>query len=274
MKKWIVLLAVLTLLGGCGKKEEAAKLPEHTDAQTSLSAVIEQPAPSKPATVIEVQTQGVEPSVPQEPQEVPAEEPAEVPETVEETEEAVPGLPDIDITSWEYILANAENDISTYAPNTYEVEGHLVDIRCADALAAFLQAARSEGLSAYLSSAYRDYDTQNYLYQRKVEQYGDPDIAATIVAPPGTSEHQTGLAFDITDQYYEFKDASLENTALFQWMSQHCHEYGFIVRYPYEKQDVTGIIYEPWHFRYVGVEAATYIMENGLCLEEFLELYK
>ena len=69
------------------------------------------------------------------------------------------------------------------------------------------------------------------------------------------------------------KDSSLENTATYQWMKEHCQEFGFIVRYPNDKQDITKIIYEPWHFRYVGVEAATYIMEKGLCLEEFLELY-
>ena len=136
----------------------------------------------------------------------------------------------------------------------------------------FVEAARAEGLRVYLSSGYRDYATQNYLYQRKVGQYG-AEVAKTIVAPPGTSEHQTGLACDITDQYYEFKDASLENTALYQWMSEHCQEYGFIVRFPKGKEDITGIIYEPWHFRYVGVDAATYIMENDLCLEEFLQLY-
>lgn len=107
-----------------------------------------------------------------------------------------------------------------------------------------------------------------------MEQYGSEEEAAAIVAPPGTSEHQTGLACDITDQYYELKNSSLEDTALFQWMSQHCQEYGFIVRYPKDKEDVTGIIYEPWHFRYVGEEAAAYIMEHGLCLEEFLALYE
>jgi len=154
------------------------------------------------------------------------------------------------------------------------VEGQPVDYRIVEPLNAFIAAARAEGLSVYLSSAYRDYATQNYLYNRKIQQYGDPAVAARIVAPPGTSEHQTGLALDITDRYYEMKDSSLENTALYQWMSAHCHEYGFIVRYPKDKEDVTGIIYEPWHFRYVGVEAATYIMENGLCLEEFLALYE
>ena len=70
------------------------------------------------------------------------------------------------------------------------------------------------------------------------------------------------------------KNSELENTELYQWLSAHCHEYGFIVRYPKDKEEVTGIIYEPWHFRYVGVEAATYIMENGLCLEEFIALYQ
>ena len=126
----------------------------------------------------------------------------------------------------------------------------------------------------YLSSTYRDYDTQKYLYERKVAQYGgNTAVAASIVAPPGTSEHQTGLCADITDRYYEMKDRSLENTALFKWMNAHCAEYGFILRYPDGKQDVTGIIYEPWHFRYVGKEAAAFIMENDLTLEEFLALY-
>ena len=87
---------------------------------------------------------------------------------------------------------------------------------------------------------------------------------------PGTSEHQTGLALDITDRYYEMKDASLANTALFQWMSAHCHEYGFIVRYPEDKQDITKIIYEPWHWRYVGVDAAKEMKASGQCLEEYL----
>lgn len=93
------------------------------------------------------------------------------------------------------------------------------------------------------------------------------------MAPPGTSEHQLGLAADITDRYYEFKDESLENTELYKWTSQHCAEYGFIVRYPKDKTSVTGIMYEPWHFRYVGVTAAAYIMDSGLTLEEFVGLY-
>lgn len=204
-------------------------------------------------------------------------------ESEQPAEELGSGLPDIDITSWEYVLVNASNNIGDYAPQTENLEGQELDHRIIQAMKDFVAAARAEGLNVYLSSGYRDYNTQSYLYNRKISQGYSAEDAARIVAPPGTSEHQTGLACDITDRYYELKDSSLENTALYQWMSQHCHEYGFIVRYPKDKSglttadaadSVTGIIYEPWHFRYVGVEAATYIMENGLCLEEFVELYK
>ena len=101
-----------------------------------------------------------------------------------------------------------------------------------------------------------------------------PAAAARIVNRPGTSEHQLGLCADITDKFYEVKTKELEKTALYQWMYAHCQNYGFILRYPADKQDITGVMYEPWHFRYVGKEAAAYIMGNGLCLEEFLDLYK
>ena len=182
--------------------------------------------------------------------------------------------PDVDIDSWEFILANPDNSVKEYAPKTAPVEGVELDERIVPAMQEFLEAARSEGLWVVLASGYRSYEEQQYLFQEKVAQYGDEDVAATIVARPGTSEHQTGLAADITDQYYDIKKQSLEETELYQWMSAHCQDFGFIVRYPQDKEDITGIIYEPWHFRYVGKEAAAYIMENSLTLEEFLELYR
>ena len=181
--------------------------------------------------------------------------------------------PDIDPDSWEYILANPWNDIGDYTPELASLEGQRFDVRIVDAMRAFAQAARAEGLSVFLSSGYRSYAEQTYLFNRKAAEYGEA-VAATIVARPGTSEHQTGLCCDITDRYYEQKDRTLENTALYQWMSAHCQEYGFIVRFPDGREDVTGIIYEPWHFRYVGVEAAEYITEHDLTLEEFLDLYR
>lgn len=204
----------------------------------------------------------------------PTPEPTPTP-TSTPTPEPTPYRPDIDISSWEYLLINSKNNIGEYVPELTLLEGsQYFDSRAVDALQDFIDAARAEGLSVFLSSSYRSYAEQEYLYNRKVQQYGDPAVAATIVAPPGTSEHQSGLCADITDIYYATKDSSLENTALFKWMYAHCQEYGFILRYPKDKQDITGIIYEPWHFRYVGVEAATFIMENGLCLEEFIELYQ
>ena len=153
--------------------------------------------------------------------------------------------------------------------------GRYFDARAVDALKDFIAGARAEGLSVCLSSAYRSYNEQTYLFNRKVSQCGgDEAAAARIVNRPGTSEHQLGLCADITDKFYEVKTKELEKTALYQWMYAHCQDYGFILRYPADKQDITGVMYEPWHFRYVGKEAAAYIMGNGLCLEEFLDLYK
>lgn len=195
----------------------------------------------------------------------------------QEPEGRADGLPDVDLTAWNLILVNKEeenyfNDGETPPPLT-DFEGHQVDERIIEPLQSFVGAARAEGLSVVINSGYRSYADQNYLYNRKVAQVGDPEQAAKIVYPPGHSEHETGLCLDIANQFYETKDSSLENTSTFQWMQEHCWEYGFIVRYPKDKQEITDCIYEPWHFRYVGIEAAEYIMKNGICLEEFYDLY-
>ena len=207
----------------------------------------------------------------------------------------LPAPPEIAITEWQYLLVNAAHQLETvdYAP---ESMGYLnmtgdetdiqtthsdyrcaVDLRIAQALVDFTQACKAAGLPVYLSSGYRSYNEQQYLYNRKVGQGYSEEVAKTIVAYPGTSEHQTGLCCDITDYYRETKDSSLAQTATYQWLCDHCTEYGFVVRYPEDKSgsadSITGIIYEPWHFRYVGVEAAKYMTENHLCLEEFTELY-
>ena len=184
-------------------------------------------------------------------------------------------LPAIDPSSWEFLLANNEHSVQEYHPEVAALEDVYLDVRIIPAMESFIEAARNQGLEVVLNSGYRSYEEQTWLFENKVAQYnGDEATAATIVARPGTSEHQTGLAADITDGWYEIKKQDLENTALYQWMSTNCQKYGFIVRFPKGKEDITGIIYEPWHFRYVGEEAATYIMKNSLTLEEFLELYE
>ncbi len=189
----------------------------------------------------------------------------------------LPAPPDIDVTSWEYILASADHPLPDgYAPPDISHVGSReipCDSRIADALYSFAVDCQEAGNEVYLSSAYRSYSEQKSLFDAKVEDYGYEE-AARIVLPPGTSEHQTGLCCDITDIYRSPKTPSvLEQTETFQWLNAHCEQYGFILRYPEDKQEITDIIYEPWHFRYVGKEAAKYIKDNNLCLEEFLALY-
>ena len=97
------------------------------------------------------------------------------------------------------------------------------------------------------------------------------ELAAAEVARPGTSEHQLGLAVDIISNVHPELDESWAQTEEAEWLKENCADYGFILRYPPDKSGITGIVWEPWHFRYVGEEAAQYIMENDLCLEEYLE---
>lgn len=171
-------------------------------------------------------------------------------------------------------------------PSDWQVElvsigsGHQVDRRCYDDLTAMLSACRAAGLKPIVRSSYRTQATQKQLYENKVRQwkgYGYSDAqarkkAATIVAVPGTSEHQLGWAVDLVDASYQVLDEKQAKTPAQQWLMEHSWEYGFILRYPTDKSDITGIIYEPWHYRYVGREYAKEIYDSGLCLEEWLTL--
>jgi D-alanyl-D-alanine carboxypeptidase len=145
----------------------------------------------------------------------------------------------------------------------------LFDVRAADKLEEFIEAARNQGLDVILSSTYRSYEDQSYLYDLKVDEYGEEE-AQTIVAIPGTSEHQTGLAADIMDEVYPYLNEWQEHTEAQAWLMEHAPEYGFILRYPPDASDITGIIYEPWHYRYVGEKFAKEITKRGLTLEEYV----
>ncbi len=142
-----------------------------------------------------------------------------------------------------------------------------------------LKAGRKEGLRFEICSSYRSVERQQELLDEDIDalmrQGYTYDEAYEEVTretmPPGYSEHSTGLAFDIVSLDYQMLDDKQASTKECLWLQEHCQEYGFILRYPQGKEDITGIDYEPWHFRYVGVEAATYIMENDLTLEEYLE---
>lgn len=124
-----------------------------------------------------------------------------------------------------------------------------------------------------VTSAYRSYNTQVSLFNREIEIKGSEEVAAQWVARPGYSEHQTGLVFDLDLNYASSSGGiDYDGKGIYKWVNEHCQNYGFIIRYPDNKQDITGIVYEPWHFRYVGVPHAVYMADNNLCLEEYIEL--
>lgn len=138
--------------------------------------------------------------------------------------------------------------------------------------------ARAAGLQPLICSSYRTWDTQEQLFEQEVQNWLSrgyireeaEEQASVWVARPGASEHQTGLAVDIVDLSYQVLDQGQEDTPVQRWLMEHCWEYGFVLRYPTDKSGLTGIGYEPWHYRYVGLEAAQEIAEQGLCLEEYL----
>ena len=198
----------------------------------------------------------------------------------QEAEEPAAGEEEAD-DSWMLMLVNFENPLPEgyEAPELTKVRtGHYVDSRIYDALQEMLSAARAAGVSPLICSSYRTWAGQTKLYNNQVRRWKSWGYigaeaeakAATWVARPGTSEHQTGLALDIVDLYYQGLYASQANTATQKWLMAHCAEYGFILRYPKDKVEITGVNYEPWHYRYVGVDAAKAITESGMCLEEYL----
>ena len=181
---------------------------------------------------------------------------------------------------WELLLVNDWNPL----PSGYDSDvtfstvsgGKQVDSRIIDAVNRMLNDAASYDLAVV--SAYRPQEEQEVLYWRKVKQYTDQGysdleaqkVGGTIVKRPGFSEHNCGLAMDVGGSGDYTLEQSFGNTPAYTWLMEHCADYGFILRFPQGKEDITGVIYEPWHYRYVGVEAARYIMDNDLCLEEYL----
>lgn len=156
-----------------------------------------------------------------------------------------------------------------------------IDRRCYDDLIRMLDDCRAAGNSPYICSAYRTWDKQQALFDNKIQRLENEGMdadtarveAAKVVAVPGTSEHQLGLALDIIDTGYTNLDEGQEDTATQQWLMAHCWDYGFILRYPNGTTDITGIIYEPWHYRYVGRTAAAQIHELGVTFEEYIDMF-
>lgn len=180
---------------------------------------------------------------------------------------------------WSLILINKDHLI----PDDYTFELTTItdsvtaDVRCAGALVDMIREARYDGVYLYIVSPYRDLERQTYVFNRKVDslmaegyEYDEAyKLAAQVVAPPGTSEHQIGLAFDfVTDGYWKL-DEGFADTDGGKWLAENAQYYGFILRYPKGKEDITTIEFEPWHYRYVGTEAAKEMVRLGLTLEEY-----
>lgn len=154
-----------------------------------------------------------------------------------------------------------------------------VDETIYDALKEMLTDGTNSGLNFCVASAYRSTSRQEEILNSDIEAYMSKGMdyeeayneATRQVMPPGYSEHETGLALDIVAADYQLLDDAQENTEENRWLRENCWKYGFILRYPKDKEDITQIDYESWHFRYVGTEAAEYIMKNNITLEEYIE---
>lgn len=183
--------------------------------------------------------------------------------------------------NWAIALVNEGHPLDTsYVPaEMTEIESERsVDSRIADDLKRMLSDAKDAGLSMYVASAYRSYEKQREVFNNTMQDWISQgysplnayDETKKSVAVPGTSEHATGLAVDIISSEYEALDDRQGDTEEQKWLMEHCWEYGFILRYPSDKSDVTNIVYEPWHYRYVGKEAAKEITEQNITLEEYV----
>lgn len=186
-----------------------------------------------------------------------------------------------DKKDWKLTLVNKQHPI----PEGYTFElGTIKDAMKCDKrvipdLMGMLQGAQKDGVNLVICSPYRDMNRQVALFQSKVEKYMEDGMGymeaykstAQAVTIPGSSEHQMGLAIDIVEEGYPYLNEGFANTKAGQWLAEHSVEYGFIVRYPKGKEYITSIEFEPWHFRYVGKEAAIYMKVKGLCLEEFVD---
>lgn len=178
---------------------------------------------------------------------------------------------------WSLVLVNQWNPMTTDGNEVETVElsnGQMVDARIYPQLQQMFDAMRADGVYPVVASGYRTKQKQEQLYKEKVAAYEAKGMseeqakaeAEHWVSVPGTSEHELGLAVDINaDGIHSTGDA------VYEWLSQHACEYGFIQRYPPDKTEITGVEHEPWHYRYVGVKAAGSIQRRGICLEEYLE---
>lgn len=200
--------------------------------------------------------------------------------------EALPEFspPDVGVSvpegEWALKLVNFENLLAQdFTVELGSVDGKKVDARIAEVTKKLCSDAAADGVNIYVQSSYRTVEKQTSLFENKVNSIMSPDktreeaeaVAAMTVARPLTSEHHLGLAIDFLSSEFPEMEEPFENTAAFTWMTENAWKYGFILRYPKGFTEITGVNYEPWHWRFVGVKAAYEIREAGTCLETYLQ---
>ncbi len=190
-------------------------------------------------------------------------------------------LPDVDIHSWEFTLCNSYNSRGWLTCERGNLEGIGIDERIREAAATLMADARAAGYTIYIARAYLNTEWLENMYLTTFwVSRDDPILTARSFQAPGVSEHQTGLSIDFTDTIahaanyeFQFEDPEIFDSELYAWLMEHCADYGFIFRYPAEKAPWYGTPCTHAHFRYVGVQAAKFMTEHDLCLEEFISLY-
>ena len=274
-----LLAALLLLLTACAGKSGA---PSDPDSQTVFvpadSAPEPAPSPAGEQGSAAPADGGQTPETPPAqttPDRAETDPPEEnPPEETQPPEEDPPEEPPAEETDWRLILVNADHPIPEgYTFPILELpNGHAVDERIYPELMQMFEDARAAGIYPLINESYRTAEEQQDIMDSYIRRYEASGMsheeavaeAHRVVAEPGTSEHQLGLALDIKAEF------DSDPWPTWEWLLQNCWRYGFIRRYATDKEAITGYAYEPWHFRYVGVEAAKEIMEQGLCLEEYL----
>lgn len=276
---FFLLLALFCLLIGIMIGKSLPHEDKHTqDSDSTLDSVISSEESSTESySEIVTDTLELEPEIPKS-NTSDSEVESERRLTISEME-----IPD---TSWAYYLVNRSNPIPDDLEDSISFKGvwsngrsYYFDERAADFAECMINDAAEDGVTLLVCSAYRSYERQVANFDNRLRSYASAKysfanayaLTCGYIAIPGTSEHHTGLAVDFITPGYMYLDDGFEETVAYKWLVEHCADYGFILRYPSEKSELTGINYEPWHFRFIGFEHAKDIMESGLCLEEYME---
>ncbi|MBP0963088.1 MAG: M15 family metallopeptidase [Oscillospiraceae bacterium] len=287
----VLILVAVAVVAVVGITAEKAPVEEPEIPQSRPAEQQEPEAPASEAETEEPEAAAPEAEEPEaaEPQqpETPAAEPESdggeiaIPESLKDSEHLFPagnGDYRLILVNKQFVMPNEIEDL----PLKNIGDGYRVQADMYDALVEMMADAKAAGLPLYIVSGYRPIERSRVLYNNKVQEYlnagysqQDAETEAGMwIAPPGTSEHSTGLAVDLisADYYTKLPDLlpEFEEFEEAKWLKEHCAEYGFVLRFPKGKEDITQVVFEPWHFRYVGKQAAAEIMAAGITLEEYL----